>query len=137
MKDIRPALRTYLLADPTISGLVGGYRIHHQRLPQDQVEPSVVYLKVSEQGDYHMQSDSGLNQMRMQVDAWAQSTDAATELADAVHDRLSGARVRIDYDSEFINLRGSFVINGRDDYDDVTQLFRISRDYILWYGASE
>ena len=137
MKDIRAALRAFLLADPTVSGLVGGHRIHMTVLPQNQVEPSVVCTKVTETGDYHMAGDSGLGQMRMQIDSWAQAGDAATELANAVYDRLSGAREIIDYDSTFINLRGAFLANGRDDYDEVTQLYRNSRDFVLWYGASE
>jgi len=129
MKDIRPALRTYLLADPTINGLVGGYRIHHLRLPQDQVDPSVVYTKISEFGDYNQKGDSNISQMRMQIDAWAQNSDAATELANAVFDRLSGANTIMDT----VRLFGSFVDSGRDDYDDVTFLYRSSRDYLLWY----
>lgn len=133
MKDIRPALRDYLLADPTVSGLVGGYRIHHARLPQDQVEPSVVYTKVSETGDYHLQGDSGLGQLRMQIDSWAQDSDSATVLANAVYDRLTGAKDVVDS----VNIKGVFLANGRDDYDSLTQLFRISRDFIIWYGASE
>lgn len=137
MKDIRPALRTYLLDDPVINGLVGGGRIHHIRLPQDQVEPSVVYVKVSETADYHLQGDSGLGQCRMQLDSWAQNADAATELANAVYDRLTGARDIITVGSDFVNLRGAFLANGRDDYDATAQLYRVSRDFILWYGASE
>jgi Protein of unknown function (DUF3168) len=137
MKDIRPALRTYLLADPTISGLVGGVRIHNVRLPQNQVEPSIVYVKVSETGDYHMAGDSGLGQVRMQIDSWAQNGAAATELANAVYDRLSGAKTLIDYDSETLVMKGAFLENGRDDYDEVSQLYRSSRDFIIWYGASE
>lgn len=135
MKDIGPALRTYLLDDPTVSGLVGGYRIHRARLPQDQVEPSVVYIKVSETGDYHLAGDSGLGQVRMQIDAWAQDTDAANELANAVYDRLTGGKGIIG--AEALNMRGAFLANGREDYDDVVQLYRASRDFIIWYGASE
>jgi hypothetical protein len=137
VKDIRPALRTFLLADPTINGLVGGYRIHSVRLPQDQTEPSVVYIKVSETGDYHMAGDSGLGQVRMQIDAWAQNGDGATNLANAVYDRLTGNRSVISFDSETLDMRGAFLENGRDDYDEVSQLYRASRDFIIWYGASE
>jgi hypothetical protein len=137
MKDIRPALRAFLLADASVNSLVGGTRIHPVRLPQDQIEPSVVYIKISETGDYHMAGDSGLGQLRMQIDAWAQTTGQATELANAVYDRLTGARTLISVDSDFVNLRGAFLNGGRDDYDEVSQLFRTSRDYILWYGASE
>lgn len=136
MKDIRPALRSYLLADPVISGLVGGQRIHHVRLPQDQVEPSVVYIKVSETGDYNIRADSGLAQLRMQIDSWAQNADAATALANAVYDRLTGASSDIAVDSDVVTMRGAFLANGRDDYDNVTRLYRISRDFIIWYAAA-
>jgi Protein of unknown function (DUF3168) len=133
MKDIRPALRTFLLADPTISGLVGGVRIHHLRLPQGQVEPSIVYLKVSEIGDYHLLSDSGLGQIRLQIDSWAQSSDVATQLANAVYDRLSGAKGAFDNN---VDVRGTFLISGRDDFDEVAFMYRASRDFTFWYGAN-
>ncbi len=136
MKDIRPALRSFLLADPVVSGLVGGVRIHNNRLPQNQVEPSVVYVKVSEIGDYHMAGDSGLGQIRMQIDVWALNSDGATELANAVYDRLTGAHGNISVDSDFVNLRGAFFAAGRDDYDDIAKMYRVSRDFIIWYGAS-
>lgn len=136
MKDIRPALRAFLLSDPTINGLVGGFRVHHLRLPQGQLDPSIVYLKVSEIGDYHMASDSGLSNARMQIDAWAQSSDAATQLANAVYDRMSGARGPLDYDSTSLDMRGAFLIGGRDDYDGTSQLYRVSRDFNIWYGAN-
>lgn len=133
MKDIRPALRTFLLDDPAVSALVGGSRIHHVRMPQDQVEPSVVYNKISEFGDYNMAGDSGLGHMRMQVDSWAQNADAATQLANAVYDRLTGAREVM----SGVTVRGVFLDSGRDDYDDVVKLFRSSRDFMIWYGASQ
>ena len=133
MKDIRLALRSYLLADPTISSLVGGYRIHHVRLPQDQVEPSVVYNKISEFGDYNMDGDSGLGHLRMQIDSWAQNSDAATELANAVYDGLSGARPMVDS----VFLMGAFVDSGRDDYDSANMLYRSSRDFMLWYRLAD
>jgi hypothetical protein len=137
VKDIRSALRTFLLADPTVSSLVGGQRIYPIRLEQDQTEPSVVYIKVSETGDYHMQGDSGLGQVRMQIDAWAERTDVASELANAVYDRLSGASDIVSVGSDFVNIKGSFLANGRDDYDNIAKLYRVSRDFIIWYGASE
>jgi hypothetical protein len=136
MKDIRPALRSFLLADPAVSSLVGGVRVHSSRLPQNQVEPSVVYVKVSESSDYNMAGDSGLGQVRIQIDSWAQSNDAATQLANAVYDRMSGANQIIDYDSSSLDLKGSFLSGGREDYDSVMQMFRVSRDFTIWYGIS-
>ncbi len=132
MKDIRPALRSFLLADPAVNTLVGGSRIHHVMLPQGQVEPSVVYSKISEFGDYHLAGDSGLGHMRMQFDSWAQSSDAATQLSNAVYDRLSGAAALMDT----VDVLGVFVDLGRDDYDGVAKMFRSSRDFMIWYTAS-
>lgn len=137
MKDLRPALRTFLLADPAVSALVGGTRVHPTRLPQDQVEPSIVFSRVSEVGDYHMAGDSGLREVRVQVDAWAQTGDQAVELANAAADRLSGARESVAVDSDFVDLRGVFIRAGRDDYDSLAKMHRVSRDFIVWYGATE
>jgi hypothetical protein len=133
MKDIRPAFRALLLNDPTVNALVGGTRIHPSQMPQEQVAPSVVYTKISDVGDYHMLGDSGLAQIRMQVDAWAQTNDAATELASAVYDRLSGFHGIINFDSSFVELKGAFLSNGHEDYDQLMQMFRVSRDFIIWY----
>lgn len=133
MKDIRPAFRTFLLADPVISTLVGGVRVHYGRLPQNQTEPSVVFNKISEVGDYVQTGDSDLNQIRMQVDAWAQSTDAATQLSDAVRDKLSGGRGMVEFGTDSVTIRGMFVASAHDDYDSVAHLYRASRDYFIWY----
>jgi hypothetical protein len=137
MKDIRLALRAALLADPTINGLVGGLRIHAVRLPQGQTASSIVYNRISETGDYHTQGPSGLAQTRMQVDCWAQTQDAAVVLASAVYDRLSGFSGPVNYGTnspqDQIVVRGVFLDTGREDYDDVAQLYRMSRDYLIWY----
>lgn len=133
MKDIRPALRSFLLEDPTISGLVGGSRVHSSRLPQDQLDPSIVYIKISEIGDYHMGGDSSLGHVRMQIDSWAQSNDVANQLANAVYDKLTGHRGIITFNSSTVDVRGTFLDSGREDYDDIMKMFRVSRDFMIWY----
>ncbi len=137
MKDIRPVLRSYLLADGTVSGLVGGVRIYPVRMPQGQFAPSVVYNRISETTFYHMGGPAGVIQAIMQFDAWARSQDGAVELADAVHDRLSGQRGTITWGTnsplDEIVTRGIFAVNGREDYDATAEMFRMSRDYQIWY----
>lgn len=137
MKDIRPALRTWLLADNTVNGLVGGERIQYGRLRQDEVRPSVVYSRISEQGQLVMEGDDGLMAARFQFDSWAQTLSASDELARAVHTRLSGAKGEMMGDSGPIQVRGIIHFNGRDDYDPVSNLYRVSRDYVVWYGARD
>ena len=136
MKDIRGPLRSYLLADASVSALVGGVRVHAQRLPQDERDPSVVYNRISEVGDYHLLSDSGLGQVRMQVDSLAQDPDLATQLSNAVYDRLTGSNSQWSDGSTTVNVRGVFLSSGRDDFDETTGMYRQSRDYVIWYGAS-
>lgn len=138
MKDIRPALRSFLLGDPTVSSLVGGVRIHAVRLPQGQRNPSIVYNRVSEGADYTNDGDSGLTQARIQVDAWATHQDSAVELADAVYNRLTGHRGTVAFGSgspqDEIAVRGVFLQQGREDYDSTAELYRMSRDYLVWYA---
>lgn len=133
MKDIRPAIRSFLLGDPTVNALVGGVRIHHGRLPQGQVTASLVFNRVSEIQGYTMQQDDSLSNTRFQFDAWAQTADLANELASATRDRLSGYRGPMVGNSEAIEVRGVFVVSELDGYDEVTKLYRLSRDYAVWY----
>jgi hypothetical protein len=133
VKDVRPALRAFLLDDPTVNGMVGGVRIHHSRLPQNQIEPSVVFNRVSETADYHMQGDSGLFQTRMQIDSMAQSADSANSLAGAVYDHLTGHQGTVTFDSDEMRVHAIFMANTRENYDDVSRMYRVSRDFLIWY----
>lgn len=138
MKDIRPALRALLLGDATVSSLVGGVRIHNIRMPQGQKTASIVYNRISENGDYHMAGPSGLAHARFQIDSWALTADAAVALGNAVYDRLSGFRGPITWGSnspvDQIEINGIFLDQGREDFDEVSELYRLSRDYIVWYA---
>lgn len=139
MKDIRPALRAYLLADGDISAAVGAARVYPLRLPQQAVtEASIVYTVIGEVTDYHMQGSSGLVQDRIQIDCWARTLDAAVSLANLVKDRLSGLRGAIPMSanspSDQIEIRGVFADQAAEDYDDVAKLYRRRRDYFFWYA---
>jgi len=137
VKDIRPALRALLLADTAISAAVGGSRIYPVLLPQGQRLPSIVYHRVSGIGDHHMQGPSGLNQPRIQIDCWAQSQDAAVSLADLVKSKLDGFAGTVLWGSSSPQnetvIQGAFYDTEFEDYDDVAKLYRVSRDYLVWY----
>lgn len=129
MKDIRPALRSLLLADATLSALVGGQRIFPVIMRQGEQDPSVVYNRITETADYHMLGPSGLYETLVQFDAWATTHAAAVQLADAVYDLLSGFSGLVGT----IQIHGIFLINGRENYDSVVSFFRMSRDYRVVY----
>lgn len=143
MNDIRNAVRELLLGDAAVYSVIdgdtprasGGNRIFSGNLPQREKNPSIVQNLVSEQTDYHMQGPSGLAQVRIQIDAWALSQDAAVDLANKVKDAISGFQGTQAYGSPptSVVIQGIFADQARDDYDSEAKLFRRGRDYIVWY----
>lgn len=140
MKDIRAALRAFLLSDASISALVGGVRVYPGVLPQGTTAASIVQNLITEASDVHMQGPSGLGQARVQLDCWAQSQDAAVALANLVMDRLSGHKGTIAFGAESpqesIVVQGIFHDQGRDDFDSVAKLHSRRRDYIINYSET-
>lgn len=136
IKDIRTALRGFVLADTTVASIVGT-RMFPRVLPQGVRDPAIVYNRVSMLGDHHMQGASGLVEVRMQIDAWAETADDAYELAVAVKQRIDGYRGEMQSVAsppEVVFVQGVFFANARDDYDSNRQLYRESWDYMLHYG---
>lgn len=137
LADPRVGLRAYLLDDATISAAVGGLRIYPIKLPQGQENASIVYSRISGQGDHHMEGASGLNRTRMQIDCWATTAGAADLLARQVKERIDGYRGSMlwgeDSPAEAIVVQGIFFDSEREDYDDVAKMYRSSKDYLIWY----
>jgi hypothetical protein len=93
------------------------------------MDPSLVLARVSGLGDHTMDGPSGLARPRYQIDAWAQTTDAAASLADLVKERIDGYRGMMGE----VNVKGVFFDTEREDFDGVAKLYRMSRDYFIWY----
>lgn len=136
--DSRRGLRNYLLEDASISARVAGMRVYPLKMPQGMLLESIVYTRVSAQGDYHNGGPSGLARIRMQIDCWAPSLDAAASLADLVKERIEGFRGTMPYGSgspsDELTVRGIFFDSEREDYDDTAKLYRVSRDYFVWFA---
>lgn len=132
MKDIRPALRAFLLADAGIAAIVST-RVYPIKIPQGVKLASVVYSRISGQGIYHHGGDSGLAMPRFQIDAWGLTGDAATTLANLIKDRLSGYRGVMGSGGAAVTVQGVFMAAEMEDYDDAVQMSRMSRDYFIDY----
>jgi hypothetical protein len=136
--DLRPALTSYLLADAAVSALVGGVRVHPGVLPQGERQPTIVYNLVSEVTDHHMLGPSGLVMVRVQIDAWAQTPDAADALARAIKLRIDGAAGDWTYGDDSppdnLQVQGVFADTARWDYAADIGMHRASRDYLIHYG---
>jgi hypothetical protein len=88
---IEADLRTYLLAQPAVTALIGA-RLFPLRLPQGAAFPALTYQRVAGGEDVTHQGRSGLGRARMQLDCWAATYGQAIALADAVKDALVGYR---------------------------------------------
>jgi hypothetical protein len=142
VKDIRPALVAFLNADAGIAAAIetsvtrqnGGSRCFPGKLPQGTVKPSYVYTLISDPGDYHNDGPSTLAHPRYQLDAWAQTLDAATSLANLIKDRIDGYRGEMGSGATLVNVRGVFRdASGREEFDETARLWRNGRDYLIWF----
>lgn len=136
--DVRAGLRALLLGDAQISTAVGATRIYPVVLPQGMKLDSIVYTRVSGQGDVTNDGPSWLVRSRVQVDAWSQQMSSAVRLANLVKERIEGFRGPYSYGSnsppDEIIFRGVFLENELDSYDDAAGLYRMSRDYSVWFA---
>jgi hypothetical protein len=134
--DIRSGLHSFLLADVFIPVVVED-RIYPNTLKQGVQLPSIVYSRVSGLGDHHMQGASGLTRPRFQIDAYARNPDDANGLADLVKLRLDGFRGQMSLGGspeEFVQVQGIFFDTEREDYQGEIEMYRISRDYLIWFS---
>jgi hypothetical protein len=133
MNDLRPALRAFLLADDAIAAVVAT-RVYPIKIPQGVKATSIVYSRISEQTDHHMQGPSGLVQDRIQIAAWAVKGDDASALALLIKDRLDGFRGQMGADGVFVPVQGIFSESARDEYDAAADLHGVTRDYFIWFA---
>lgn len=138
IKDIRPALRTFLLADAGIAAatLIAGsspakWNVYPVKMPQGVSATSIVYNRISGLGDLHNEGPSGLTRPRIQIDCWATSHDAAVVLANLVKERLDGYKGMMGS----VDVQG-VIFESERDVENATitpALFGLSRDYFFWY----
>lgn len=137
MKDLRPGLFAFLRDDVAIGPLVttgAQVRIYPVRLQQGIKLASIVYTRVSGQGDYVMTGPSGYSRPRYQIDAWAPTMDAAAALSNVIKDALDGFTGTIGTGANAVFVQGVFVSDEREDYDDLVQLYRVGRDFFIHHG---
>ena len=134
LKDIYPALRSYLLGDAAILAVVAGVRIHVDEVPQGQVTPSLVLTEISNIGDHHNEGPSGLARPRIQITSWAQDRDVASALSRLVKDRLDGfGWGTMGSGGEAVTVQAVFFDNSSWIKDDTAGLFGRQHDYVVTF----
>lgn len=133
--DVRLGLRAYLLDDANIAAIVGT-RVYPVILPQGVTTSSIVYKRISNIGDWHMQGPSGIGRPRIQIDCWSQDADVAANLGLLVKQRLDGYRGTMlwgeDSPEEGIIIQGIFFDQDRDLYENELKMFAVSSDFLVW-----
>lgn len=121
------------MADAAVTALIGS-RMHPLLLPQNSTYPAASYQLISDSDeDTRTHSDrvgdSRLTRPRIQVDSWAKTYLEAKDLARKIKDAVAG----------FIGTMGTLEVRGvwldrmSDDYEDDSETYRVSQDYVLWY----
>lgn len=140
--DIRYGIFQLLKSNASINAIVtadGKTRIYPVTMKQGETRDSIVYTRITETEPYHMTASTGLMSARFQLDAVSRSADSAQILADLIKETVGGYSGQIDLDSSsppnnYVQVRGVFIANGRDDFDGATMMYRMSRDYFFWYA---
>lgn len=120
---IKEAVRTHLLADDEISGLVGR-RMKPLPLETNTELPAVTISLPSDAPQTTLDGDDGnLNNIRVQIDVWAETNDAAYALAELIRTRMQTAAASF----------RAVPISIFEEYETETRRHRYGRDYSCWY----
>lgn len=134
--NIRAALRSYLLADSGIAAVVAA-RIYPLKMPQGEMRASIVFTRVTGLSGVTSSGPDRVSRPRIQIDCWATDPDAASSLADLVKERIEGFTGTVQWDENSpgnaVRIQGVFMDMEREDHDDVAKLYRMSRDYLIWF----
>ena len=121
------ALRTLLIGDAGLTGLVPAARIVWNHLPQGTVRPAIVLFRISGAPGIHMQGSDELINATVQIDVQATSVTSMWAIRDAVVALLHGHR-----DETF---QGIFMLSERQNSEQLTGgglVHRSSVDFDVW-----
>lgn len=137
MPDISAAIRTRLLANGTVAGLVGT-RITSDVLPQGSAMPAITYEVVDTLPSETLAAIADVSRARVQVDCFAASREGANALADAV--RLSLQMFRGSIGDQFINgiqmVTGEIQTVDRSKAGTDQRRFITTQDFYVFYRTT-
>jgi len=130
---LEEAIFEKLLADVDVTAIVGegaDARIYPMILPQSVQFPAVHFSRISADRTYSMDGKTGLSGARFQFESYSEKTpEEVKSLSEAIRRSLE----------VFQGTVGNVVINGiflefdssLDNFDDRTDLFRYTQDFII------
>lgn len=121
--------------------MVGGSRVYPVKNKEGNRDDAIIYIRILENEGYHFIGSARLIGARFQLDSLSQSTDRAYTLAELVKEQLGGASGRWFYGgsspTDYVDVQGAFHLTGFEDFNEEAQLYRFSRDYMIWYEDSQ
>ena len=121
------ALVAALKADSGVSAITT--RIYPNYIPQNPTYPLIVYQQVSGFRDHALSGPTGHAHPRYQIEAWAQTYDAAKGLAAAIRAALDGKKHTLDGVTISALIQGEF-----DGYEKTEGCYRIVSDFSIWHN---
>ncbi len=130
---IEDAVRTILLADGTISGLIGTRMRPHAADPRDSL-PYITYLRISTMPVDNFQGHSGTTRARIQVQCWDDDYSTVRTMAKACRDALDAYNGVVGSDTVI----GVTVEDSVDDYVPPTKkpergVYMTAVDFYVWF----
>jgi len=129
---IQQGLRTLLIGDGTISGLIGAAgaaRCYSVLLPQKPTLPALILTMIDSDPDYTHQNESGIESATFQIDSWADDMSGTRALAAAVKSKLSGFEGAAG--SEVID--SAFLTDQNELHDSELQAYRIMQQFDIQF----
>lgn len=118
---IEQAIYQALIGHPGLSALIGD-RARAATLRQGDTFPAVTYSRVSTSHENDLDGYAGLDNLRIQVDCYAESYMEARAVAAQVKQAMEAA-------TNFTAIRSS----DRDIYEASTDIHRVITDFSVWY----
>lgn len=135
---IESALYSYLSNKASITALVST-RIYPEVGPNDAGYPFITYITVTGDQQHDMSGASGLTNVRMQIDAWADIIADRVSVSEALRNALDGFTGNMG--TENLNIRSCFLA----DYSTLREtepegrgqpIYRASLDFSIWHVES-
>lgn len=128
MTSVQGAIRTLLLGDTTVNGIVGR-RIYPIVCPLDCTYPAISITRITNNlahvGDY--------GNPRFQISCWATSYEQANALFKAVHACLKGYKGV----ASGVHIKQIVFLSSSDELEDDTGIFHIPADFKVRYTTND
>lgn len=102
-----------------LKGLVGN-RCYPLTMPQNPTYPAIVYQRIATNAINRLEGGSSIDQVRVQVDSFSTTYEAAKTLAASIRAAMEAASFKATLQTEF------------DFFEPDIALFQITQDFYVW-----